>query len=95
MMVFSNLKLISSDEDLHWNAFVLMVVAIVYGGEKIWPFVSVYPPLPFGLIYVKSRSKTCLGTSKGHFLAIYTYISHYLPLYEKSNFCKNRDFSEF
>ena len=46
-------------------------------------------------IYVYSRSKTCLGTSKGHFLAIYTYISHYLPLCEKSNFWKNRDFSEF
>ena len=29
-------------------------------------------------IYVYSASKTCLGTPKGHFLAIYTYISHYL-----------------
>ena len=39
--MFSNLKLISSDEGLHWNTLVFMVVAIVYGGEKIWPFVSV------------------------------------------------------
>ena len=46
-------------------------------------------------IYVNSASKTCLGTPKGHFLAIYTYISHYLPLCEKSNFWKNHDFSEF
>ena len=45
--MFSNLKLIRSDEGLHWNALVLMVVAIVYGGEKFWPFVSVYPPPSF------------------------------------------------
>ena len=32
-----------------------------------------------------SASKTCLGTPKGHFLAIYTYISHYSTLYKKSN----------
>merc|ERR1712015_101485 len=37
-------------------------------------------------IYVYSASKTCLGTPKGHFLAIYTYIIHYLTLYKKSNF---------
>ena len=39
--MFSNLKLISSDEGLHWNTLVLMVAVTVYGGEKIWPFVSV------------------------------------------------------
>ena len=39
--VFSNLKLMSSDEGLHWNTLVFMVVVIVSGGEKIWPFVSV------------------------------------------------------
>ena len=37
-------------------------------------------------IYVYSASKTCLATPKDHFLAIYTYISHYLTLYKKSNF---------
>ena len=41
LKVFSNLKLISSHEILHWNTLVLMVVVIVSGGEKIWPFVSV------------------------------------------------------
>ena len=44
-------------------------------------------------IYVYSASKTCLGTPKGHFLAIYTYISHYLTLYKKSNFWKKSRFS--
>ena len=44
-------------------------------------------------IYVYSASKTCLGTPKGHFLAIYTYISHYLPLYKKLNFWKKSRFS--
>ena len=43
-------------------------------------------------IYVYSASKTCLGTPKGHFLAIYTYISHYLTLYKKSNFWKKSRF---
>ena len=44
-------------------------------------------------IYVYSASKTCLGTPKGHFLAIYTYISHYLALHKKSNFWQKSRFS--
>ena len=43
-------------------------------------------------IYVYSASKTCLGTPKGHFLAIYTYISHYSTLYKKSNFWEKSRF---
>ena len=51
------------------------------------------PPPFFPESYVYSASKTCLGTPKGHFLAIYTYISHYLPLYKKSNFWEKSRFS--
>ena len=46
-------------------------------------------------IYVYNGSKTCLGTPKGHFLAIYTYINHYSTLYKKSNFWENSRFFEF
>ena len=44
-------------------------------------------------IYVYNWWKTCLGTPKGHFQAIYTYNCHYLPLYEKLNFWKKSQFS--
>ena len=44
-------------------------------------------------IYVYNAWKTCLGTPKGHFHAIYTYISHYMTLYKKSNFWKKSRFS--
>ena len=47
-------------------------------------------------IYVYNAWKTCLGTPKGHFRAIYTYNSHYLPNYIKNRiFGENRDFFEF
>ena len=43
-------------------------------------------------IYVKIAYKTCLGTPKSYFLAIYTYISHYLILYKKSKFWQKSRF---
>ena len=70
----------------------------IYGWEKIFFEVKKSKKNRFfqnrskSHIYVYSASKTCLETPKGHFLAIYTYISHYLTLYKKSNFWKKSRF---
>ena len=42
--VFSNLKLTCSEQGLHWNALVLMIVVIVKKVTFFEPFVSGYPP---------------------------------------------------
>ena len=39
--VFSNLKLTCSEQGLHWNALVLIIVVIVKKGTFFEPFVSV------------------------------------------------------